>query len=307
MSIFQKLKRGLTKTRQSVVEQISSMTASRKLDDATLDEIEEILIQADMGVDIVLGIVEDLRARVKSGGIRSDDDVTLLIREILLNRIESRETEEAVAKTTPWVTLVVGVNGTGKTTTIGKLIHYYRKQGESILVGAADTFRAAAVDQLAIWCERNDVPLVRSQSGADPAAVVFDTLQSAQARGVDRVIIDTAGRLHNKKNLMLELEKMHRVMGKLIPDAPHEVLLVLDATTGQNALVQARLFTEAAAVTGLVLTKLDGTARGGIALAIHQELSIPVKFIGVGEGLEDLELFNPVTYVESLFDRQNDE
>ncbi|MBL7033754.1 MAG: signal recognition particle-docking protein FtsY [Candidatus Delongbacteria bacterium] len=306
MKLFSSFKGKLGKPRTNIVGRLAAVvTGQKQLDDKLLTEVEATLIQADLGVDTSLQIVEQLRERVKKNGLTSPTELPGLIRDLLLEMISPQPEEVAGSDLTiapVHVILVVGVNGTGKTTTIGKLMKFYRDAGYSVLVGAADTFRAAATEQLAVWCERNDVPLIKSQSGADPAAVAFDTVTAALARGSQVVIIDTAGRLHTRKNLMQELEKIHRVIGKRIPGAPHEVLLVLDATTGQNALTQAGMFAAAAGVTGLVLAKLDGTARGGIAIAIHKEMQIPVRFVGLGEGIDDLAPFDPQEYVKAIFE-----
>ena len=270
-----------------------------------ISEVEATLLQADLGVDTSLKVIEELRARIRDRGLSTPAKLPGVIQQLLSEMLDPQPDDggKSIVPVEPLhVILVVGVNGTGKTTTIGKLMKYYRDSGFSVLVGAADTFRAAASEQLAIWCERNAVPLIRSQNGADPASVAFDTVSAALSRKSQVVIIDTAGRLHTRKNLMQELEKIHRVIGKKVAAAPHEVLLVLDATTGQNALSQARMFAETAGVTGLVITKLDGTARGGIAVAIHQELQLPVRFVGLGEGIDDLALFDPQEYVKAIFE-----
>ncbi len=306
MKLFSKLKGKLGKPDVSMLVRLTAVVAGQHtLSDELLLEVEATLLQADLGVETSLKVVEALRARISERGLNTPAELPGVVRQLLSEMLEPLP-ENGYMSFDPveplHVILVVGVNGTGKTTTIGKLMKHYRDSGYSVLVGAADTFRAAATEQLAIWCERNEVPLIRSQNGADPAAVAFDTVSAALSRKSQVVIIDTAGRLHTRKNLMQELEKIHRVIGKKVPEAPHEVLLVLDATTGQNALSQARLFSETAGVTGLVVTKLDGTARGGIAVAIHQELQIPVRFVGLGEGIDDLAVFEPQEYVKALFD-----
>ncbi|MFA7330862.1 MAG: signal recognition particle-docking protein FtsY [Candidatus Delongbacteria bacterium] len=301
MNLLKRLSQAMTRTREELGGRLRELLGTgRRVDAAMLDELEEILLSADLGLDTTEKVIEALRQR-----IRGDADTPLeqLIEEELLALLHGATAElRQPAPGEPRVVLVVGVNGSGKTTTAAKLAARGKAEGRSVLLVAADTFRAAAAEQLEVWAGRAGVDLVRAAAGADPAAVAFDGLSAALARGHDLVLVDTAGRLHNKKNLMLELDKITRVLSRKVPTAPHEVLLVLDGTTGQNALSQARIFTEATGVTGLVLTKLDGTARGGIALAIHQELGIPVRWIGVGEQLQDLEPFDASLYARALFE-----
>ncbi len=300
MGLFEKLAGGLKKTRDSMAKTIDSMFKSfTKIDEELFEELEEILITSDVGARTAADICEQLKSRIKEKGITDPAQITgemqLLIADML------RGGEGLALSTKPSVILVIGVNGVGKTTTIGKLAANLKAQGKSVLLGAADTFRAAAIDQLAVWAERADVPIIRHSEGSDPAAVVFDAVSAAKSRGIDVVICDTAGRLHNKKNLMDELSKIARVIKREAPDSDVEVLLVLDATTGQNALSQAREFKEAAGITGIVLTKLDGTARGGVVIGICNELSVPVKFVGVGEKIDDLQPFDPDAFAKALF------
>jgi len=306
---FDKLKDGLTKTRESFVDKMKGvLRIGRKIDDELLDEIEEILILADIGVQTTEFVIESLRSRVKKEGHENAEDIYSLLKEELLNLLikSPSSTNDAIYSIDedkkPHTIMVIGVNGVGKTTTIGKLAYNYRNAKQNVLIGAADTFRAAANEQLEIWAERAGVDIVQQKQGADPSAVVYDTLQAAMARKTDVVIIDTAGRLHNKNNLMAELQKMNRVMKKLKPSAPDDVFLVLDATTGQNAVQQAREFMKVADISGIVLTKLDGTAKGGVVIAIAHELKLPVRYIGVGEKIDDLQVFNPVAFVEALFE-----
>ncbi|HEY9164656.1 MAG TPA: signal recognition particle-docking protein FtsY [Candidatus Kryptonia bacterium] len=298
---FRKIKDGLARTRTNLVDRVAKVMSGRmKIDDEMLGEIEEVLISSDIGVSASEKIIGDIRARVKAEGYEDSKMLTgLLKEEISKYLIGFNGTGQPNHK--PYVIMVVGVNGAGKTTTVGKLAFNFRNDGKKVLIAAADTFRAAANEQLKIWAERAEVEMIQQQPGTDPAAVAFDAVSSAKARGIDVVLVDTAGRLHTKTNLMEELRKIGRVMKKVIPDAPHEVLLVLDAVTGQNGLVQARQFLDAAGVTGIVLTKLDGTAKGGIVVAISQELKLPVKYIGVGEGIDDLQPFDRVAFVNALF------
>ena len=296
---------GLAKTRDSLFGKLSRAVAGRsRIDDDVLDSIEEALIASDVGVDTAIELIEAIEARVAEKQYLGAKELQTLIREALLIQLEAwgsvKAPVEAVKGVRPHVTLVVGVNGVGKTTTIGKLATFYKQQGQSVLLGAADTFRAAAVDQLRIWAERSGASFVEKGMHTDPAAVAFAAVESAVNEGIDRVFVDTAGRLHNKVNLMNELAKIKRVMAKVLPDAPHEVLLVLDASTGQNAVNQAVEFSKVTSVDGLILTKMDGTARGGVALAIASKLHIPVRFIGVGEAADDLQAFDAKTYIEEL-------
>ena len=302
------LDKGLDKTRTSVFEKITRAVAGKsKLDDQTLDEIEEALILSDVGLDTTVKIIEALEERVARDKVMGENEMMDMLYEIISDLMQHTsgawEDFELPKTDVPYVLMVVGVNGVGKTTTIGKLTHQFKAKGYKVVLGAADTFRAAAIDQLVVWGERNDVPVIKQQMGSDPASVAFDTIEHAVSSGADLCIIDTAGRLHNKKNLMNELSKVKRVMQKVVPEAPHEVLLVLDGSTGQNALNQAKAFAEATQITSLAVTKLDGTAKGGVVIGISDQLSIPVKFIGVGEGLEDLQLFNPEAFASSLFQK----
>jgi fused signal recognition particle receptor len=302
------LDKGLDKTRSSVFEKITRAVAGKsKLDDDVLDEIEEALITSDVGLGTTVKIIEALEERVALdkvlGEIEMMDMLYAIISELMQHTGGAWEDFELPKIEGPYVLMVVGVNGVGKTTTIGKLTHQFKAKGYKVVLGAADTFRAAAIDQLAVWGERNNVPVIKQEMGSDPASVAYDTIQHAVSAGADLCIIDTAGRLHNKKNLMNELSKVKRVMQKVVPDAPHEVLLVLDGSTGQNALNQAKAFSEATQITSLAVTKLDGTAKGGVVIGIADQLSVPVKFIGVGEGIEDLQLFNPEAFASSLFQK----
>ena len=302
------LDKGLDKTRTSVFEKITRAVAGKsKLDDQTLDEIEEALILSDVGLDTTVKIIEALEERVARDKVMGENEMMDMLYEIISDLMQHTsgvwEDFELPKTDGPYVLMVVGVNGVGKTTTIGKLTHQFKAKGYKVVLGAADTFRAAAIDQLAVWGERNDVPVIKQEMGSDPASVAFDTVEHAVSSGADLCIIDTAGRLHNKKNLMNELSKVKRVMQKVVPEAPHEVLLVLDGSTGQNALNQAKAFSEATQITSLAVTKLDGTAKGGVVIGISDQLSVPVKFIGVGEGLEDLQLFNPEAFASSLFQK----
>ena len=301
------LEKGVEESRNGLLNKLGKAIAGKdQIDDAILDELEEILITSDVGVKTTLDIIRRIETRVTKDKYVTKDELNTLLRDEIIgllmeNPIERSAEFDTDFSETPHIILIVGVNGVGKTTTIGKLAHRYKLAGKSVLLGAADTFRAAAVDQLKIWSERADVPIIEQGQNADPAAVAYDTVAAAKARGADLSIIDTAGRLHNKKALMDELSKIKRVLSKVVPGAPHEVLLVLDASTGQNALQQARAFTEAVDITGLVLTKLDGTAKGGIVLGISHELSVPVKYIGLGEGMEDLQIFDKKSFVYALF------
>lgn len=300
---FGRLRERLGKTRAGLVDGVRNALGGRAtLDADTLEDLEAILIQADLGVNTTLEVLDRLQERVRDQRVAEAEGIVQALKTILIEILEpGQHTVTWTADGGPHVTLVAGVNGSGKTTTIGKLAAHLKSDGKDVLLGAADTFRAAAVEQLAIWAERVGVPIIKHPEGADPAAVAHDAVQAGIAKNADCVIIDTAGRLHTKVNLMEELKKVQRVIGRLVPGAPHEVLLVLDATTGQNGLQQARVFTDALNVTGVVLTKLDGTAKGGIAVAIQKELGIPLKFIGVGEGVDDLQPFDPREFVDALF------
>ena len=301
------LDRGLSNTKKSFFSRLGSVVIGKsKIDEDVLDELETILIQSDVGVATTLKIIAALEARIaKDKYLKTEDLIQRMQEEILALLVNSEKNTQSSfddsLKSKPHVVMVVGVNGVGKTTSVGKLAHQYKKAGKKVMLGAADTFRAGAIDQLQIWADRVEVPLVRQDMGSDPASVAFDTLESAKAQGSDIVFIDTAGRLHNKVNLMNELTKVKRVMSKIITDAPHEVLLVLDGSTGQNAFEQAKQFTAATDVTSLAITKLDGTAKGGVLLGISDQFQIPVKYIGVGEGIDDIQVFNPKAYIKTLF------
>jgi len=301
--LLDRLKAGIQKTRSGLVDRLEDVLAGRKEIDADLlEELEYTLITADLGVETVQAILEGIRQRVDRKQSGDAEQIRGLIREQLLDVLRASETPLHVIRTPPAVVMLVGINGSGKTTTVGKLAHRFLGEGRKVLLCAADTFRAAAIEQLEVWAQRAGVDMIRQKTGADPSAVVFDALQAAKARGVDYVIIDTAGRLHTKENLMSELEKMRRTCQRVIPGSPHEVWLVMDATTGQNGLEQARKFTESAGVTGILLTKLDGTAKGGVVVAIARRLNVPIRFIGVGEKIDDLLPFESERFVESLFD-----
>jgi fused signal recognition particle receptor len=303
----EKLEQGLEKTKASLFSRISKAVIGKsRVDDEVLDNLEEILVTSDVGVETTVRIIERIQKRAASDKYLGTDELNRILKEEIASLLQENTVEDfsdlsIPSDKKPYVIMVVGVNGVGKTTTIGKLAYQFKKSGKSVLIGAADTFRAAAVDQIRIWAERVDVPIVMQPMGSDPASVAYDTVSSGISRGADVVIIDTAGRLHNKINLMNELSKIRKVMGKVIPDAPHEVLLVLDASTGQNAFEQAKQFTAATEVTALALTKLDGTAKGGVVIGISDQFRIPVKYIGVGEGVEDLQVFNRFEFVDSLF------
>lgn len=303
------LNKGLEKTKQSLFSKLSRIVVGKStVDDEVLDSLEEVLITSDVGVETTLRIIERIEQRVARDKYMNAEELNQILKTEtadLLAENESGDVDASIETSdgSPYVVMVVGVNGVGKTTTIGKLAHLYKEKGKKVYLGAADTFRAAAIDQLQIWADRVGVPIVKQAMGSDPASVAFDTITSAKANNADLVIIDTAGRLHNKVNLMNELSKIKRVMQKVIPDAPHEVLLVLDGSTGQNAFEQAKQFTLATEVTALALTKLDGTAKGGVVLGISDQFKIPVKYIGVGEKITDLQLFDRFAFVESLFDR----
>ncbi|PVW16368.1 signal recognition particle-docking protein FtsY [Marixanthomonas spongiae] len=316
MSLFKKifskekketLDKGLEKSKTSFFDKLSKAVAGKsKVDDDVLDDLEEVLVTSDVGVNTTLKIIERIEQRVAKDKYLGTDELNQILREEiagLLSEIDSGNATqfEVPERSGPHVIMVVGVNGVGKTTTIGKLAYQFKKAGKKVVLGAADTFRAAAIDQLQIWADRTDVPIIKQSMGSDPASVAFDTLQSAVNQNADVVLIDTAGRLHNKVNLMNELSKVKRVMQKVIPDAPHDVLLVLDGSTGQNAFEQAKQFTNATEVTSLAVTKLDGTAKGGVVIGISDQFKIPVKYIGVGEGVEDLQVFNKFEFVDSFF------
>jgi len=302
------LDKGLEKTKQGFLTKLTrSIVGKSKVDEEVLDELEEILISSDVGVETTLKIIDRIEARVARDKVLGTEELNAVLREEIALLLSENDTDQPKDfslpdhQGNPHVIMVVGVNGVGKTTTIGKLAHQFKKNKHKVVLGAADTFRAAAVDQLIIWSERVGVPIVQQGMGADPASVAYDTLQSAKAQGADLVIIDTAGRLHNKVNLMNELSKIRRVMEKVIPGAPHEVLLVLDGSTGQNAFEQAKQFMIATEINALAITKLDGTAKGGVVIGISDQLQIPVKYIGVGEGMEDLQVFHKEEFVDSLF------
>ncbi len=301
--LLDRMKQAVSRTRESLEERIDSvLSLTRTVDEAALEDLEMSLIASDIGVTTATDIVTALRERAKRQQIRDGAELRDLLKDQLKAILDEHQPTEKAVATPPEVTLMVGVNGTGKTTTSGKLAAYFRTQGKTVLLCAADTFRAAAIEQLEVWSERSGVEIIKSRQGGDPSAVLFDALQAAKARGTEVLIVDTAGRLHTKNNLMAELDKMRRTTERLIPDGPHEVLLVMDATTGQNGLQQARLFTESAGVTGIVLTKLDGTAKGGIAVAIARELKLPVRYVGVGEKIDDLLPFDSGAFVDSLLD-----
>jgi fused signal recognition particle receptor len=301
-TLLDKLKSGVQKTREGLVSRLEDVISGRKQIDADLlDELEYTLISADIGVATTNEILDRIRERVDRKLVGDSTELRSLIREYLLEVLQANDRPLAYVDEPPAVIMLVGVNGAGKTTTIGKLTSHFKAEGHTVLLCAADTFRAAAIEQLEVWGERTDTRVIRQKTGADPAAVMFDALQAAKAAKTDYVIIDTAGRLQTKTNLMAELEKMRRTAARVIPDAPHEVLLVLDATTGQNGLEQARKFTETSGVTGIVLTKLDGTAKGGVIVAIARELGLPIRFVGVGEKVEDLLPFDPEAFIDSLF------
>lgn len=301
MGFFSKIKAGLQKTKASISEGITSIVNSfTKIDEDFFEELEEILVMSDIGVETSVKICDELRARVKRDGITDPNMIKGIMHNIIIEMLGSDSSLNLDTK--PSVILVIGVNGVGKTTTIGKLSLMLKNSGKKVVLGAADTFRAAAIDQLGIWAQRADVNMVKSVEGSDPASVVFDTIASAKSKGADVIICDTAGRLHNKKDLMDELAKIYRIIKRELPDSSIETLLVLDAATGQNAVNQAREFKNVADITGIVLTKLDGTAKGGIVIAIHNELGIPVKYVGVGEGIDDLQPFSAKEFTDGIFD-----
>lgn len=301
MGFFDKIKQGLKKTKDSMVKQVETLINSfTKIDEEFFEELEETLIMSDVGVSTSVKICEKLRAKVKETGETDPNNIKGMIKEIICEMLAGGE--ELNISTQPSMILVIGVNGVGKTTTIGKLAYDLKSKGKKVILGAADTFRAAAIEQLEVWSDRAGVDIIKHKEGADPAAVVFDIISAGKSRKADVIICDTAGRLHNKKHLMDELAKIGRVIDRELEDADKEVLLVLDATTGQNAVNQAKQFKEAAGITGIVLTKLDGTARGGIVIAIKEELGLPVKYIGVGEQIDDLQPFDPKAFADALFD-----
>ncbi|MBS4785642.1 MAG: signal recognition particle-docking protein FtsY [Clostridiales bacterium] len=305
MGFFDKISAGLKKTRDSLMGRLEDIASGfTKVDEDFFEELEETLILADVGGSVTMSIMDALRSRVKHAGITEPDAVIAELRDVITGMLGEESPLDLGAK--PAVILVIGVNGVGKTTTIGKLAAYLKGEGNSVLLAAADTFRAAAADQLSIWADRAGVEIIRHDEGSDPAAVVFDAVNAGKHRGTDVIICDTAGRLHNKKNLMDELGKISRVIRRELPDSSLEVLLVLDATTGQNAIVQAKSFQEAAGLTGIVLTKLDGTAKGGAVIAVRDELGVPIKFIGVGEGIDDLRPFVPSEFAAALFGTSGD-
>lgn len=300
------LDKGLEKSSRSFFDKIGRAIAGKsKVDDEVLDELEEVLISSDVGIETTLKIIKKIEERVARDKFMSTSELDKILKEEIMNLLAENKSSDSEFEIPedkkPYVIMVVGVNGVGKTTTIGKLAYQFKQQGKKVILGAADTFRAAAVDQLVIWSERVGVPIIKQSMGSDPASVAFDTVQSAKAQGADVVLIDTAGRLHNKVNLMNELSKIKRVMQKVIPDAPHEILLVLDGSTGQNAFEQAKQFTAATEVSALAVTKLDGTAKGGVVIGISDQFKIPVKYIGVGEKMEDLQPFNKYEFVDSFF------
>ena len=303
MGFFDRLKKGLAKTRETLTNKIEKLIIGyADIDDDLLDDLEEALIMSDVGVKTTEKLMADVRKGIKKKEINTPEDLKPFLAEKISEILSTGSDETRIAAAGPTVLLVIGVNGVGKTTTIGKLAAYYKEQGKSVMLAAADTFRAAAIDQLQIWGDRTGVPVIRHEEGSDPAAVAFDAVKAARARNIDVLIIDTAGRLHTKSNLMEELKKINRVVQREIAEAPHETLLVLDATTGQNAISQADLFQKTAAITGIVLTKLDGTAKGGVIIGLKAELSMPVKWVGVGEGVDDLRPFNAQEFSRALFD-----
>ena len=303
MGFFDRLKKGLAKTRDTLTNKIEKLIIGyADIDDDLLDDLEEALIMSDVGVKTTEKLMADVRKGIKKKEINTPEDLKPFLAEKISEILSTGSDETRIAAAGPTVLLVIGVNGVGKTTTIGKLAAYYKEQGKSVMLAAADTFRAAAIDQLQIWGDRTGVPVIRHEEGSDPAAVAFDAVKAARARNIDVLIIDTAGRLHTKSNLMEELKKINRVVQREIAEAPHETLLVLDATTGQNAISQADLFQKTAAITGIVLTKLDGTAKGGVIIGLKAELSMPVKWVGVGEGVDDLRPFNAQEFSRALFD-----
>ena len=302
MSFFDRLKAGLGKTRTVLTQPLKSLAGVfRNIDEEYLEELEMVLLAADLGVKTTMELLDEVRRAWKKGDIGTTEEVPDFLKKYLAQILNESQGHSIEDSSTPWVTLVVGVNGVGKTTTIAKLAHYYKEKGDKVILGAGDTFRAAAATQLETWGERVGVDVIRQADGADPAAVAFDTVKAALARKADRVIIDTAGRLHNKTNLMEEMKKIERVIRREIPEAPQEILLVIDGNTGQNGISQAKEFASAVPLTGLVVTKLDGTAKGGIVLAINRELGLPVRWIGVGEGMTDLQPFESDQFLDAIF------
>ncbi len=298
MGAFNKFVKGLKKTRENFTHKFEDLFLKGKIDDEFFEELEEILISGDVGVDFSLNIVAELKEVIKSDKITDRLEIKNTLKKLMVNKIEGDKT--IAFSSTPTVILVLGVNGVGKTTTIGKLAYRFKKDGNKVIIGAGDTFRAAAIDQLAVWADKVGVDIISHQTGADPGSVIFDTITAAKSRKTDVVLCDTAGRLHTKSNLMEELKKIARVAEKACPGSPHETLLVIDAMTGQNAIPQAELFNQAINITGLIITKLDGTARGGIAIAVKDKLKIPIKYVGIGEGLEDLHIFDAKEYVDAI-------
>ena len=308
MGLFDKLKKSLAKTKESINEKFNTVLKTfKKIDDDLFDELEEVLITSDLGVNTSMDIIEKLRQAAKEKKLRDSYELKSELNKIMSDILTEGSGSEIELQGTPAVIMVIGVNGVGKTTSIGKIANMYRDQGKSVLIAAADTFRAAAIEQLEVWSERAGVDIIKQQEGSDPAAVIYDAVNAAKSRNIDILLCDTAGRLHNKKNLMEELKKIYKILNRELPNSSKEVLLVLDATTGQNAVQQAIQFKEAADITGIILTKLDGTAKGGIVLAIKNDYDIPVKFIGVGEKIDDIEPFDPVEFVNAIIDPENEE
>ena len=308
MGLFDKLKKTLAKTNESINEKFNTVLKTfKKIDDDLFDELEEVLITSDLGVNTSMDIIEKLRQAAKEKKLRDSYELKSELNKIMSDILTEGSGSEIELQGTPAVIMVIGVNGVGKTTSIGKIANMYRNQGKSVLIAAADTFRAAAIEQLEVWSERAGVDIIKQQEGSDPAAVIYDAVNAAKSRNIDILLCDTAGRLHNKKNLMEELKKIYKILNRELPNSSKEVLLVLDATTGQNAVQQAIQFKEAADITGIILTKLDGTAKGGIVLAIKNDYDIPVKFIGVGEKIDDIEPFDPVEFVNAIIDPENEE
>lgn len=308
MGLFDKLKKSLAKTKESINEKFNTVLKTfKKIDDDLFDELEEVLITSDLGVNTSMDIIEKLRQAAKEKKLRDSYELKSELNKIMSDILTEGSGSKIELQGTPAVIMVIGVNGVGKTTSIGKIANMYRNQGKSVLIAAADTFRAAAIEQLEVWSERAGVDIIKQQEGSDPAAVIYDAVNAAKSRNIDILLCDTAGRLHNKKNLMEELKKIYKILNRELPNSSKEVLLVLDATTGQNAVQQAIQFKEAADITGIILTKLDGTAKGGIVLAIKNDYDIPVKFIGVGEKIDDIEPFDPVEFVNAIIDPENEE